>query len=81
MPYIIGMNKTDEKAPDTLRSIPCFASQADAILSAIEYLPAGETLVIGRTATGWFARQGDTTHQGVSPRDALAQLAQVLVCS
>jgi hypothetical protein len=73
---------TDEKHPDTLRSIPTWHSQADAILSAIEdHLPAGETLVIGRTATSWFARQGDTTHQGVTARDALAQLAQVLVCS
>lgn len=57
-------------------------SQAQAILDVFDdHLRAGEKIVFGRNNTGWWARIGEASaSHGVTLQDALAQVAQQLVC-
>ncbi len=63
------------------------AEQSLAIFDAIEdSLRPGETIIFGRCNGDWFARVTEIppakwpeSSRGASPRDALAQLAQILV--
>ena len=57
------------------------SEQAKLILDVFDdQLQNGKVVCFGRMNAKWFARVGDTTCQGVSLQDALAQVAQVLVC-
>jgi hypothetical protein len=56
-------------------------AQAKAILDVFDaQLQSGQLVAFGRQNAKWFARVGDTTCQGVTLQDALAQVAQVLTC-